>query len=64
MERHEMTPVRRAEIEARIKCIEALRAQAGSMRAAAKLAEMDRSSFYRLWRTRHILTPPAPARTN
>jgi len=53
-----MTPIKRAEIEGRIKRIEELRAQAGSMRAAAKLAKMDRSSFYRLWRTRHILTAP------
>jgi len=58
-----MTPIRRAEIEARIKRIEEFREKAGSMRGAAKLAQMDRSSFYRLWRTRHILTASAPART-
>ena len=56
-----MTPIRRAELEARIKCIQQLRAQAGSMRGAAKLAGIDRSSFYRLWRTRHILQSPAAA---
>ncbi len=59
-----MTPIRRAELERRIEVIEALRAKAGSMRAAAKLAKMDRSSLYRLWRTRHILTAPAESRTS
>jgi hypothetical protein len=58
-----MTPIRRAEIEARIKCIKQLRAQAGSMSGAAKLAALDRSSLYRLWRTRHILTNPSAADT-
>jgi len=59
-----MSPLRRADLERRVAYVEALRAQAGSMRAAAKLAQMDRSSFYRLWRKRHILTAPPPARTH
>jgi transcriptional regulator of acetoin/glycerol metabolism len=58
-----VTPIRRAEIERRIEKIEELRAKAGSMRGAAKLAGIDRSSLYRLWRTRHILKSSAPRAT-
>jgi hypothetical protein len=58
-----MSPVRLAELERRIEKIEELRMKAGSMRAAAKLAGMDRSSLYRLWRIRHILTASAPKAT-
>lgn len=54
-----MTPIRRAELERRYEVIEALIAKAGSVRQAAKLAEMDRSSFQRLRRQCRILTPPA-----
>jgi hypothetical protein len=56
-----MSPVRRAELQARYECIQAMIAKAGSVRAAAKAAEMDRTNFRRLGRKLPILQSPAPA---
>ena len=51
----------------RLAYVERLIARAGSIRAAAKLAGMDRSEFRRQWKSGRkspILTASTPARTS
>jgi len=62
-----MTPLRRAELDARYAKIQALIAQAGSVHKAAKAIGMDRANFIRARRQCLIgrqLTPPPPPRTS